>query len=106
MIMFYFLFVTTVVALGAPETATATTDYTLNAMSSLTLNFVDGEIEKQVDIDLVADNSLEDTEYVTASLTLTSPAPPDDKVYLDTNRMSSIIYIEDRSCKLNHVGIR
>ncbi len=86
--------------MGAPETGTVTTDYALNAGSSFTLMFVDGEVEKQVDIDLVADSSLEDTEYVTASLTLTSPAPPDDKVYLDTNRMNSIIYIQDRSCKL------
>ena len=95
----------TVLALGAPQTATDTTDYTLNAGSSFTLMFVDGEVEKQVDIDLVEDNTLEDTEYITASLTLTSPAPPDDKVYLDTNRMSSIIYIQDRSCKLNREDI-
>ncbi len=60
--------------------------------------FEDGEIEKQVDISLVEDDDIEEIEYVTATLTLTSPTPPDDKVYVDTNRMSSRIYILDCSC--------
>ena len=65
---------------------------------------MDGELTKQIDVVLLEDSLVEDTEFIMVSLdAITAPVVPMKvAVSLDTTRSTSKIYIQDRSCKLNH----
>ncbi len=89
----------TALTLGdASQTATVTDDYTISPAS---VTFMDGELTKQVTINLVEDDIVEDTEFLLVILDEITAPDPAMKVSLDTDRSTSKIYIEDRSCKLN-----
>ncbi len=89
----------TALTLGdASQTATVTEEYTISPAS---VSFVDGELTKQVTINLVEDDVVEDTEFLLVILDEITAPDPAMKVSLDTDRSTSKIYIEDRSCKLN-----
>ncbi|XP_072051647.1 uncharacterized protein [Amphiura filiformis] len=87
---------TVALSLGTPATATLTDDYTVGTVPVV---FADGDIVKEVVIDLKADDDIEDTEYVTVTLGTITVASA-TKTALDAARDTATIFILDRSCKL------
>ncbi|XP_072023305.1 uncharacterized protein [Amphiura filiformis] len=84
---------TVALSLGTPATATLTDDYTVGTVPVV---FADGDIVKEVVIDLKADDDIEDTEYVTVTLGTITVASA-TKTALDAARDTATIFILDRS---------
>ncbi|XP_072051646.1 uncharacterized protein [Amphiura filiformis] len=87
---------TVALTLGAPATATVTDDYAIDGGSTVPVVFADGDLVKKVVINLVEDDDIEDTEYVTVTLGTITVADT-AKTTLDADRDTATIFILDRS---------